>query len=282
MRKITFFILVLIATSNIFAQTLLAKWTFPTGTGSDSLADGGIAANLTRVISTGGGVSAIDFSTNGYTTKSAKATQWDNGMDTKYWIVDISTIGYDSITISSKHHSGGNNPGPRDFKLQYKSGGAGAWTDVPGTSLVLASDWTAVLDSVPLPSACDDKNHIYLRWIMTSNVSSTGGTILPTGLSKIDDIYIYGKVISGINNVGTTSFDIKVLPNPAKEMVSISSTENISSISIINIIGKKVIEVYPDRTQATINIENLDKGLYIINVNIKNLRNPYIHKLIVE
>ncbi|MFH1296399.1 MAG: hypothetical protein ABIJ04_03895, partial [Bacteroidota bacterium] len=56
-------------------QELLAQWTFPTGNQSDSLADGGIPANLNKAIHTeGGGTSAIDFSKNGLTTKAAQAT----------------------------------------------------------------------------------------------------------------------------------------------------------------------------------------------------------------
>jgi len=281
MKNFTFLFLAMMLSGNIFAQTLLAKWTFPTGTATDSLADGGITVNLSRAINTGGGVSAIDFSTNGYTTKAAKATQWDNGMDTKYWIIDVSTVGYDSITLSSKQQSGGSYPGPRDFKVQYKSGGSGTWTDVPGTTLVLDNNWSAILDNVPLPSDCNNKNHIYLRWIMTSNTSSGGGTILPTGISKIDDIFVNGKIITGINERYAVK-DIHIFPIPAKDKLNISAGENIISVSVYDVIGKKVIEVKPDNCSISINLMNLKKGLYFVQIYVKNCNKPYMRKFTVE
>jgi len=88
------------------SQVLLARWTFPTGNASDSIADGGIAANLNKAIHTEGGTSAIDFSKNGYTTKAAQATGWDNGADLKCWIVEITTANYENLKISSRQQSG--------------------------------------------------------------------------------------------------------------------------------------------------------------------------------
>ena len=67
-------------------QTTLAGWTFPTGTSADAAADQGIASAFVKVISAEG-TSAIDFSKNGNTTKSAQATGWDGGNDKKFWQV---------------------------------------------------------------------------------------------------------------------------------------------------------------------------------------------------
>jgi hypothetical protein len=282
MRIITLLFVSLLLSFNVKAQQiLLAKWTFPTGNPTDSLADGGIATNLSRAINTGGGASVIDYTTNGYTTKAAKATNWDNGMDTKYWIIDVSTVGYDTVTLSSMQQSGGANPGPRDFKVQYKAGGSGSWTDLPGTTLVLDNGWTAVLNNVQLPSSCWNKNHVYIRWIMTSNTSSANGTILPTGISKIDEIYVYGKVMSGINEF-SSNINITVSPNPVKDKLSVSTNEKITSISVYNVLGNIVMEIRPESANTSIDMIGLNKGLYFLKISLPEHDKPCIRKIIVD
>ena len=171
-------------------QVLLAKWTFPTGNPTDSLADGGLPVNLTMAIRTEGGTSAIDFSKNGATTKAAQATGWDNGAMTKYWVIRLNTVGYEMLKLSSKQQTGGNNPGPRDFMVQYRIGTTGTWADVPNSTMITANNWSsALLDSIDLPEPCKNQSSLYLRWIMTTNINSTGGTLTSNGINKIDDIY---------------------------------------------------------------------------------------------
>jgi hypothetical protein len=160
------------------AQTLLARWTFPTGTPADSLADGGIPANLAKSIH----------------TDAAQATGWDNGAMTKCWMIELSTLNYENLKISSKQQSGGNNPGPKDFIVQYRIGSGGTWTDVPNAVIITANNWTSgVLDSLPMPDSCENRASLFLRWLMTTNDNTAGGTVAASGIDKIEDIYITGK-----------------------------------------------------------------------------------------
>jgi len=64
-------------------------------------------------IFTMGGTSGIEFK-NGLDTKAAQVTEWDNGMDVKAWVIEISTENFENLTISSIQQSGGNDPGPKD------------------------------------------------------------------------------------------------------------------------------------------------------------------------
>lgn len=238
--KITFLISFLAAVSfgTLQAQVLLAKWTFPTGNASDSLADGGLPVNLTKAIRTEGGTSAIDFSKNGLTTKAAQTTGWENGAMTKCWIIQISTFGYENLSLSSKQQSGGNSPGPKDYKVQYRIGASGSWTDVPNSTMVTANNWTsASLDYIDLPVECKNQASLYLRWLSISDISSSGGTLVSTGLNKIDDIYIYGELIVTSIPDQEKPAVCKVFPNPTAGPVTITSTELISSLEVLNLSG---------------------------------------------
>ena len=105
------------------------------------------------------GTTVIDFSKNGYTTKSAQATAWDNGNGTKYWIIDVNTMGYDNLHLSSRQQSGGANAGPRDFKLQYTIDMGISWTDIAGGNIITANDYTtAFVDSISLPLGCNNQS----------------------------------------------------------------------------------------------------------------------------
>jgi hypothetical protein len=258
----------LVAGSYLPAQVLLAKWTFPTGTAGDSLADGGIPANLSMGIHTEGGTSAIDFSKNGATTKAAQATGWDNGANIKCWVIHLNTAGYETLKLSSKQQSGGNNPGPRDYMVQYRIGSSGTWTDVPGSTLVIANDWTTgALDNLSIPEACYNQASVYLRWIMTTNTSSTGGTVASSGIDKIDDIYIYGTESSSAINDGNNRVAFTISPNPSSGPVMIQSPVVISSVEFLDLSGRTVHSSSALKT-STLSFTPgfIAKGTYIVRI----------------
>jgi hypothetical protein len=250
------------------AQVLIVKWTFPTGNPTDSIADGGLLVNLDKAIHTEGGTSAIDFSKNGATTKSAQATEWQDGSLLKCWVVQFNTQGYENLKLSSKMQSGGNNPGPRDFMVQYRIGNSGDWTDIPGTTIVVTNDWTAgVLDSVPLPAACYDQVSLYLRWIMTSNTNSAGETVASNGINKIDDIYVNGKIMTtGIKENPQIKI-FSVFPNPSEGRFMIEALEIISAISVFNSDGRCVFNQTSLYTKnISLKLDSAQHGTYFVKI----------------
>jgi len=264
-------ILFLVVSMPAPAQTLIAKWTFPTGNPTDSLADGGLPANLTKAIRTEGGTSAVDFSRNGFTTKAAQATGWDNGVMTKSWVVEITTVNYDHLKISSKQQSGGNNPGPRDFALQYRIAADGIWTDVPDAVIVTANNWTSgALDSVALPDSCGNRPSLFLRWVMTSDTNSIGAIVAANGIDKIDDICITGKQIqTGLDEpVGPAA--CRIYPNPSHGNMTLESSEPMVGILLMNqlniIVHKQTI---PASRKIVIHPENLPCGMYVIKIQLQ-------------
>jgi hypothetical protein len=249
------------------SQVLIAKWTFPTGTAVDSLADGGISTNLTKAFSSSG-TSAIDFSKNGFSTKAAQATDWDNGKGTKYWMISFSTKGYDSINISSKQQSGGNNPGPRDFKLQFKIGDDDEWTDAPGGNIQVMNDWTTGnMNDLFLPDDCFDEDSVFVRWLVNSDTNSSGAVTVSNGISKIDDIFVYGKSKQSTSfKTAPDKYNFIVFPNPFKEQITLSSNSSMEEIQVFDLSGNLLFQAFC-KDELLISIQpECPSGIYLLRI----------------
>lgn len=216
----------------LLASTNLANWTFPVS-GTTVTPDAGSANNTTQTLTVNGGTGAI-VSSAGSTTQAASATGWNTGSGTKYWQIDLNTIGFTGITVSSKQRS--SNTGPRDFGLEYRVG-AGAWTAVTGGTITVADDFTTgVLTNVALPAACENQSAVSLRWIMTSNTAVGGAGVAGGGTSRIDDIFITGtgiNYLSGWQNVYTTANFLEVTGvNPLTAYYYVVRADNGSCSSV--------------------------------------------------
>jgi type IX secretion system substrate protein len=255
------FTIILVGTciSGTYAQDTIVQWTFPTESG---IADGAsIPSNLTQVIETAGGTSDIQFK-NGVTTKAAQASEWENGADEKKWKVEFETTGYNNIKLSSMISSGGQKPGPRDFKIQYKTDGS--WIDVDESNFQTANDWTTgVLVDLAIPNACDNNTLVKIRWIMTSDIASDGSIIIADGISKIDDIYITGDIIDGDDEISIDNSN-KIFPNPAIDFINIATSHE-SNVSMFDITGKEVLSVNINGLKK-LDISSLKSGVYIVRV----------------
>ncbi|HPW67145.1 MAG TPA: T9SS type A sorting domain-containing protein, partial [Salinivirgaceae bacterium] len=171
----------------------IVEWTFPE-TGENRLASGGIDVNLDRMISRESEFTGAYSDADGNGTRAISTTKWENGTNTKYWIIDFATTGYENITLSSKQRS--SNTGPRDFKVQVKLDGTD-WIDVASSEIVVANNFTSgVLSDIALPEVCSNQGNVYLRWIMTSDTSVNGSIVTSVGSNRIDNIIIKGYVSS--------------------------------------------------------------------------------------
>jgi len=182
-------------TQYITVLSPIVYWNFPNNP-DNATSDGGIAANNgTKSISVVGGVTAPTFATAGATTRCASAVGWASGSGLKYWQVNFETTGYGDLIFSSKM-AGNNVRSASDFKVQYRVGAAGVWTDVPTANIDITAinNWTVGnLANIALPVACENQADIYLRWIMTSNTGINGTQSVQAGnATYIDDIYVYG------------------------------------------------------------------------------------------
>jgi hypothetical protein len=258
------------------AQDEIVKWTFPTGQLADTVQNGSNPLNLTRTIRIEGAGPVT--MTNGQVSGdyAATATNWNDGMDVKNWNIKFQTNGYDQVKISSKQRAGGNNGGPKDFKLQYKIGNTGTWADVPGGNVTLANNWTTgAIDNLNLPAECQNQpNLVFIRWIMASNTDVLGGNVAATGISKIDDIIVTGILLTGIKDMEVQK--LISYPNPSISTFSISTTSETTEIGIYNSHGHLVYQAFPETEIVTVD-KSLPAGLYLIKVSSKGKEQTIKH-----
>ena len=74
----------------------------------------------------------------------------------------------------------------------------------------------------------------------------------PGGITDIDDIDIS---------------EITIFPNPATDILNITSSETISEIEIVNVMGQVVKRIEINRDNAVCDVEDLKAGVYIVRIS---------------
>lgn len=165
---------------------------------------------------------ALSFSSGG-----ASCSGWDNGANTKYWMIRTSTKSMANLKLSWRMRS--SSTGPKDFKVQYSLNG-GTWTDVPNSAIQVpySSSSNSIgnstnLFNVDLSNDVENLNTLYLRWLVTSNVSAGGGTVANGGTHQINNISITGGYMVGDNQVYAVTSSVPEGGVPLGSAVTFSS-----------------------------------------------------------
>lgn len=179
---------------------------------SNGIATGGLAANLSCTMTTSG---ITDYNpafsaNNGYTTYG-----W-NAVGTDCWKTSaFTTAGYETLTGSFQMKSA-TNYGPRDFKVQYSLNGT-SWTDVETGSIIVLTN-SLVTYNFSLPSICDNKATVYVRWVLNSLKSLNGGTLntLSSYNSSLKGVSIAGNPFAAPSTQASNISIISVTPTTIK------------------------------------------------------------------
>ena len=67
-----------------------------------------------------------------------------------------------------------------------------------------------------------------------------------------------------------SSVTLKMYPNPANDVLTLSTQNTVNTVEIFNVLGKKVITMQVEDTSAEINVSNLNAGIYLIRYQINN------------
>lgn len=182
------------------SQTTLVAWNFED---KDSIADAGITSNFGRTITTNTSASVKYYQGSNESGSSISSVKWENGTDLKYWQISFSSQGYKNLNLSSKQRS--SDRGPRDFKLQYSLDET-VWVDA-GLNILVKDNFTSgVINSLSIPSACDNQSNVYIRWLVNSDWAvKKDSTIEYRGTSRIDDIVVKGYLIPELTSPLTHS-----------------------------------------------------------------------------
>ncbi|WP_163856069.1 glycosyl hydrolase family 8 [Paenibacillus elgii] len=263
------------ASSQIAVSTLaaasrqkVAEWTFA-GAGSDGVwpATDGAYKSASTFRNIGGVFEAYD------SDKQAISYQgWDNGSGSKYWLATVSTKGFEQIALSSQQNSSGS--GPRDFKVQISTDKR-TWTDVPNTDLTMVTssfncaNQSCKLIDASLPAEADNRDILYIRWIVRSDTNTKGSSgIGGSGSSRIKDIRVSGKRIDGAPIVIPT-IDTAGLPKDGAVQVSAAAP--------VSVTFNKPIALNPGYEAAIVDDHNRTLApvtLEIINQVTLNIQHP--------
>ncbi len=260
------------AATQVSVQQTVVGWNFKNKT---AVASSGIAANLAQQITRETGFSGLfDYSVAGAGTGTdwcLSTINWDNGANTKYWLINFTTSGYYNLKFSSIQR--GNSSGTRDYAVQYRVGNASTWTTF--ATVKDSTDWIkGALSNIALPAVCDNQALVQVRWLQTSNVTPLSTTVLSTGSGRIDEITVVGDntpPIASLTSSKSTQLttDIKISPNPTHGDVQISINLETASqlhLSLLDMNGRILKELDLEginyHHEALMDISTYTQGIY--------------------
>jgi len=119
---------------------------------------------------------------------------------------------------------------------------------------------------------------------ITATVGSAGGNITVTadnvcGSSSPSTLAVTMCIPTGIINLSDNGFNI--YPNPAQDIININGIYNNSeienmNIKVIDVLGKVIISTKVDKDNFSVNISQLNKGLYFIQLDGGNITHKFI------
>jgi len=269
-----------------FAQDTITGWTFPANTGTDSLnANLGTTQNMGYDLrfqlvinpTSDSTINSLVF-TDGPTTYAAATMGWENGADVRFWSIKFKAADHKNFKLFSKQKS---SDGPRDFKIQWRLSN-GTFADVPGGIVTLEENWTSgVVNNLTVPIADQGTGSVYIRWLMSSDMATNGGTVTPGGWSMIDDILVTAVNTLGVDEVIYTN-RINLYPSPNNGSFTVTSTEPLSMLSIISSDGKTVYNLANPALQNPVSLKGIAKGVYFLKIRFSDNDKTYTRKFVVE
>ncbi|MDR2084071.1 MAG: PKD domain-containing protein [Bacteroidales bacterium] len=85
-----------------------------------------------------------------------------------------------------------------------------------------------------------------------------------------EDIILKENYINVTLSIDQFDANIKIYPNPAKETIKIESETLINEIEVIDLSGKRILHQHIKENNATININRIPYGVYLLNVQLEN------------
>ncbi|NBD25684.1 Ig-like domain-containing protein, partial [Paenibacillus glycinis] len=232
------------------APVLLAQWSnFNAADTTTYYANDGIAENKSNPATAIAPVGAGNIGVVGTAPVSVTSSPWTKG--SSYWMVKLSTTGYDNIALSSVQQS--SNTGPKTFVLEYSTDNSVWKTDT--TYDVANNNSTGVLSSHALPADVSNSPTVYIRWRVADNSTSVGGAEIGSGgTSRIGNITVYGTLLGTTTPVDATgvTLDKTTLTLP------VGATDKLTaSVQPSDATNKAVTWTSSDDTVATVSNGNV-------------------------
>lgn len=233
--------------SDAYSDIAVNAWGPDWGPYSARINDVMIAGNATKVINMAAGqvFAGIDFAPAKFDATSFTHFHMD------YYIDDPLLTGQ-ALSIKLSNHDGA---GETSAIETLPTPEAGHWVqlDVPLDDFTAASangllDRNAIAQIVPTAARSDNNTPVNIY---------------------VDNIYFYKNTTASVNNLEL--INVKVYPNPTQDIWNIESLDNqLSSVQIFDIQGKKVMQVTANSNTLEINASILPSGLYFAKLQGEN------------
>ena len=105
------------------------------------------------------------------------------------------------------------------------------------------------------------------------NIVGENATILASGNENVTASlagYSYTRSLNLINPVIIDEHifdDVKIFPNPATDILNITSSETISEIEIVNVMGQVVKRIEVNSDNAVCDVDDLRSGVYVVRIH---------------
>ena len=104
-----------------------------------------------------------------------------------------------------------------------------------------------------------------MRVIKNYDAYTANACVISSGFGQTEDYTMnVSSNPTGIENIKTSG--IKLYPNPVNDQLNFISSENINSISILNLTGQEVLQSKINTTSGQVNVSALPKGIYILKI----------------
>lgn len=243
--------------SDAYSNLTVAEWGPNWGPASSRINDFPIQSNPTKVMDAASGqvFAGIDFAPSLF-----DATSFTN-FHLDYWIADPLPVGQ---VLS--------------IKLSNHLGGAGETSAIQFTpSTVLSNQWVSLdiplADFVAASAPADLSRNAIAQIVITAARADNN---VPVKI-YMDNIYFHKNTLS---NASFELMNVKMYPNPSKTNVTIEAKNTINNVSLFNVLGQEVYKNNPNSSSTTIEVSNLQNGIYIVKATIDGKQS--ISKLIKE
>jgi hypothetical protein len=186
-----------------------------------------------------------------------------NPSDNMEFLWFIPTGNYQNIIIKYETKSSSAKSGQHDQLYSYSvdSGLTYISTGLPVLSFAVDTVWKLVtLDLSPITSINDNRKFVLRIEFSAPNTGSKGN-------NRFDNITVEGVKLS-TEILRTEEAECSLFPNPAENNINLRTiNDGIKEVSIYNSVGSMLSNKIMEGTQLSINISQLEPGLYFLRIN---------------
>jgi hypothetical protein len=228
---------------------------------------------------TGSGSSDIDTYNTGSAVNlhqnqtSGKCARVRNPSDGRTLVFDLPTTGYKDIKFAYAIQR--TNEGQTINHLAYSVDGVNfIQTGLSASAFTVTTDFSLV--QVDLSSIAAVNNNANFK----VQITFEGNTTADNGNNRFDNVTLKGVEINlAVPHQNVTSY--QVFPNPFTSNIQILSSEQMTELSVYDMVGKKIWRKTIGNTNSeTIDLEALNAGVYLLKIRTSG--GLIIHKLIKQ